>query len=88
MSLLLLLISQSHAGSFSLFNASGRRDKQIKAHKGAVTSLRWNTEGMPTTIFGFLSYQTLISAVHEVPYTLTERQPVAPPSSFSLPSKD
>ncbi|KAL3133954.1 Intraflagellar transport protein 80 [Trebouxia sp. C0010 RCD-2024] len=32
-------------GSFSLFSTSGRRDKQVKAHKGAVTSLRWNLEG-------------------------------------------
>lgn len=41
-----LLTPSVHAGSFSLFNASGRRDKQVKAHKGAVTSLHWNLEGM------------------------------------------
>ena len=85
-SLLLLLMSLSHAGSFSLFNASGRRDKQIKAHKGAVTSLRWNIEGMLISVSGSLTYQTLNSAIHELPYTLTERQPMAPSGSCSLPS--
>ncbi|DBA75301.1 hypothetical protein WJX77_003211 [Trebouxia sp. C0004] len=31
-------------GSFNLFGGSGRRDKQIKAHKGAVTALQWSPE--------------------------------------------
>ena len=32
-------------GSFSLFGVSGRRDKLVKAHKGAITSMQWSTDG-------------------------------------------
>lgn len=33
------------AGTLSLYGVSGRRDKLIKAHKGAVTSLQWSFDG-------------------------------------------
>ena len=36
---------RSSAGTFSLFGSTGRRDKQVKAHKGAVTALKWNLDG-------------------------------------------
>ncbi len=44
-------LTPDFAGSFSLFGTSGRRDKQVKAHKGAVTALQWNLEGsMPSLL--------------------------------------